>query len=161
MSDRWTFARMTSMTARAATLSALIFLAACDGNPVQPRGALTLSARMDDTQIDSDDRSTLTMTLTNGSSEEIALTFPSACQLLPQVDRAGTNERVYGDAACAAVITNLRLAAGESTSRTFVIRGAAAASPGLVLSGGTYDAYATLAHPDYPLRSTAVRFIVD
>jgi len=127
---------------------------------------LELVASISTTSVRVGETATLTFRIRNASTDRIALTFPSSCQVLPYIETA-SGTRAYpaaGDWGCYAAITNLELAAGEERTIAIEVRGGApqpAVTTGVPLQQGRYHAFALLGQaPDVRERSNVVEFSV-
>jgi len=128
---------------------------------------LRFDAQITQSRLAPGDTATATFTLRNVSSQTITLGFSSTCQILPQVADRRTQQVVYprGGWVCAAMITRLVLAPGESSTQQLQVRAAAAANyPFVALPPGDYETYAQVdASRDngaFSLRSAPLQFVV-
>lgn len=127
---------------------------------------LTFTASMSRTSIPVGESATLEMRVSNHSAREVVVSFPHSCQILPYIEDA-TGTVAYpggGGWGCLTVVTEMRLAPGESRLRTLEIRGGTTAPPGYEgarLPPGEYRAYAELGERPRPkARSNTVTFAV-
>jgi hypothetical protein len=148
-------------------LTAFAFLTgsvlACGDTPSapSPATAVRLLAQISPSTIARGESATISFRLENVSSNDVELTFPSSCQILPYISLRDTVTYPSGGWGCATVITKLALPAGGSVTRDVPVRAAdAAAYPVVALAPGEYVAYATIDAYSYPMTSPMIPFTV-
>lgn len=137
-------------------LFGLVVLAACQESttrvPVSPReiGAdgLTLHVQWLRGKIRVGEVDTLAMTLTNDTDVDLALDFPTGCQILPYVeDDRSVLVHPEGGWACRTALSSLTVPARGSVSHVFSVRGGVPMQgihPHAPLDVGTWIGYARL-----------------
>jgi hypothetical protein len=148
-------------------LTAFAFLTgsvlACGDTPSapSPATAVRLLAQISPSTIARGESATISFRLENVSSNDVELTFPSSCQILPYISLRDTVTYPSGGWGCATVITKLALPAGGSVTRDVPVRAAdAAAYPVVALAPGEYVAYAKIDAFSYPMTSPMISFTV-
>ena len=115
----------------------------CD-SPAQPGGGdLELTTALSAYRVAAGDPVTMTGRLTNVGDETMELTFGSACVIAPRVLATTTGADITPGFGCAQVVTAVELAAGESTTRTWVLVTSATPTPGASIGRGIHSVSAS------------------
>jgi hypothetical protein len=136
---------------------------ACGDTPSapSPATAVRLLAQISPSTIARGETATITFRLENVSPNDIELTFPGSCHILPYISLGDTVTYPSGGWECATVITKVALPAGGSVTREVLVRAAdAAAYPVVALAPGEYAAYATIDAYSYAMTSPMIPFTV-
>lgn len=159
MSHTWRLALAVTVAAVVGCVDALLAPAPASREQVGP---LRLTGPASAIDLTVGDTVRLVFRLENVGDTVVHLTFPGGCQLLPYVmdRRSGAFRYPYGGQwVCTGALSYLSLAPGQAESLDVGIRRGApqqAIYTEVPLDPGDYFVYVTLAHPDYPLRSSAV-----
>jgi hypothetical protein len=126
-------------------------------------GDLTLEASVSSPSIALGQTDTLRYRLRNLTTRSISLTFASACQFAPFIEKANDGVAYpVGGQVCATVITHLTLPPSGEHTFTLIVLGdtVPAMFAGAVLPPGSYQGYAVVqpSSPSLRLRSGAVGF---
>ena len=145
--------------------SAIAALTACGSDMVGPQtGPLRLEASVARATLQAGDTTRVTFRLRNVSTGAVALSFPTACQILPYITTP-TNQMVYpggGAWGCLDVVTSFTLAPGATRELSVLVRAAAEPSaPAVSLVPGTYVAFARLENAQFRLRSPSLSLRVE
>jgi hypothetical protein len=146
-------------------LGGALLAGGCGGSVTSPTPARPLRFTVEQTPtfVGTENFATFTVRVENISQAVVDLTFPSSCRILPQFEtRNGQPVTPLGGGfACATVITNHPLRAGEGFAQVITVKaGTAPEAQAIVLPPGDYRLVARLDDTVYRLNSEPLPFSV-